>query len=53
MKRKTLVTKAELKAEPYKIVKLETYNLSHFLVKIFLVMMLFKIFLFINLRLTH
>ena len=32
---KTLATKAELKAEPDKIVKLETHDSSYFLVKIF------------------
>ena len=45
---KTLATKAELKAEQDKIVKLETHDLSYFLGKNFLVMIVLKICLFIN-----
>ena len=44
---KTLATKAELKIEREKIVKLEKYNLSYILGKISLVMMVLKICLFI------
>ena len=39
----TLATKAELKAKQDKIVKLQTRDLSYFLGKIFLVMIVFKI----------
>ena len=50
---KTLATKVEqkveqLKAEQNKIVKLEMYELSYLVGNFFLVMMVFKIFLFIN-----
>ena len=48
----TLATKAELKAKQDKIVKLQTRDLSYFLGKIFLVMIIFKIWLFINQQLT-
>ena len=44
----TLATKAELKAEQEKIAKLETYDINYLLGKNFLVMMLFKICLFMN-----
>ena len=47
----TLATKAELQAKQNKIVKLQTRDLSYFLGKIFLVMIIFKI-LFINQQLT-
>ena len=50
---KTLATKVELKAEQDKIVKLETHDLSYLLGKIFLVMMVLKICLFINQSLVH
>ena len=50
---KTLATKVQqkveqLKAEQNKIVKLEMYELSYLVGKFFLVMMVFKICLFIN-----
>ena len=44
----TLATEAELKAEQDKIVKLETYDLSFFLDKIFLVIMVLKKCLFVS-----
>ena len=44
----TLATKAELEAEQDTIVKLQTHNLSDVLGKIFLVMMVSRILLFIN-----
>ena len=44
----TLARKGELKAEQDKIVKRQTHNLSYFLAKSFLVMMVFRICLFIN-----
>ena len=50
---KTLVTKVELKAKQDKIVKLETHDLIYFLDKSVLVMMVFKICLFINQHLIH
>ena len=44
----TLGTKAELKAEQDKIVKLQIHSLSYFLGKNFYVMMVFRICLFIG-----
>ena len=44
----TLVTKAELKTEQDKTMKLQTYDLSYFLDKNLFVMMVFIIYLFIN-----
>ena len=44
----TLVTKAELKTEQVKTMKLQTYDLSYFLDKNLFVMMVFIIYLFIN-----
>ena len=43
-----LSTKAELEAEQDTVVKLQTHNLSDVLGKIFLVMMVSRILLFIN-----
>ena len=48
IKLKTLGTKAFLKAEQDKIVKLQMHNLSFFLGKIFLVIMVFEISLSTN-----
>ena len=45
---KALATKAELKAEQFKTVKLQAYHLNYFLDHIFLVMMFLKICLFIS-----
>ena len=50
---KAFATKAELKPKQNKIVKLETFDLSYFLGKNFLVMMVFKLCLFINQQLIH
>ena len=52
---KTLATKAELKAEQDKIVSrtIETLDVSYFLGKFFLLMIVFKICLFINQRLAR
>ena len=44
----TLKAKAELKEEQCQILKLQMHDLSHFLCKIFLVMMVSRICLFIN-----
>ena len=44
----TLATKAKLKSRQDKIVKLQTYDLSYFLGKTFLPMMVFRICLFIS-----
>ena len=44
----TLVTKAELKAEQDKTMKLQTYDLSYFRGKNLFVMIVFIIYLFIN-----
>ena len=49
----TLAAKAELKAEKDKIVKLQTFDLSYFLGKFFLVMIAFRLCLFINQHLMH
>ena len=47
-----LTKKAELKSEKDKIRQLETYDLSNFL-KIFLVMLVFKTYMFVILHLLH
>ena len=49
----TFATKAELKAEQDKILKLQAFDSSYFHDKFFLVMMVFKICLFINQHLIH
>ena len=49
---KTLAAKGKLKSEQDKIVKLQAHDLSYFLGKFFLVMMVHKICLFINLHLV-
>ena len=48
-----LAVEAELKAEQDKIMKLKAHGLVIFLVRTFLVMLVFEIYLFINQHLIH